>query len=222
MLPECLLIDLDDTVYSPSSGVWDAISLRIEAYMRDRLGIRDQDIPALRADLHKRYGTTLRGLALTRSIDATDYLAYVHDIPLADFLEPDLCLREALNSLPQSKWIFTNADRAHAERTLALIGLEDCFLDIIDIRSIWPFCKPMPEAFEKAVELCGFPASECLFIDDTPANLFAAQEFGLRGLLISAQKQIPGLSSISSLVDLPAWLSDLETQLTHSQDRNNL
>ena len=32
-------LDLDDTLYPPSSGVWDAIGERIQIFMMDRLGL---------------------------------------------------------------------------------------------------------------------------------------------------------------------------------------
>ena len=39
--------------------------------------------------------------------------------------------------------------------------------------------KPERRMFEIAVEVAGLPASECVFIDDAPENVRAAQRFGL-------------------------------------------
>ncbi|RPJ49158.1 MAG: pyrimidine 5'-nucleotidase, partial [Chloroflexi bacterium] len=57
-----LLIDLDETVYPSSCGVWDAISDRMEQWMHERLGLPWEEIPTLRKELYHSYGTTLRGL----------------------------------------------------------------------------------------------------------------------------------------------------------------
>ncbi len=66
-------------------------------------------------------GTTMRGLQIHHQIDTDDYLAYVHDLPLHDYLYPNPQLRSLLTSLPQRRWIFTNADADYI-----LIGRRTC------------------------------------------------------------------------------------------------
>ena len=78
-----LLIDLDETVYPSSSGVWDAISVRMEQYMHERLNLPLRGNPrACAKHLYQTYGTTLRGLQITRHVDERDFLDFVHDVPL--------------------------------------------------------------------------------------------------------------------------------------------
>lgn len=200
-----LLIDLDDTVYPPSSGMWAAIAARIDSYMHERLGIPRDTIPALREELHTRYGTTLRGLAATRAVDELDYLSFVHDLPVTDYLTPDPAVRRALQALSQSKWIFTNADTAHARRVLSALALDDLFQGTVDIRTIHPYCKPMPEAYRTALNHIGVPPNECIFVDDSPRNLAAARDLGLGVILVSptpnASNGIPCIPSLASLPD---------------------
>lgn len=43
--------------------------------------------------------------------------------------------------------------------------------------------KPEPEIFHHALELIGLPAHECVFVDDIEANVAAARELGMRGVL---------------------------------------
>ncbi|MGH9678127.1 MAG: HAD family hydrolase [Candidatus Acidiferrum sp.] len=43
--------------------------------------------------------------------------------------------------------------------------------------------KPRRRIYEAAIRLAGRPASECLFIDDMPANVEGARVCGLRGLV---------------------------------------
>src|SRR5512142_707586 len=113
-----LFFDLDDTLYPPNNGVWGAIASRIESFMRDRVGIPPEEIPALRQTLFRTYGTTLRGLSITRHVDVHEYLAFVHDIPLKEYLVPDPRIRSIIQRYPQRKLIFTNADRNHAHHVL--------------------------------------------------------------------------------------------------------
>lgn len=171
--------DLDDTLYPATSGVWDAIGDRINQFMHERAGIPKDQVHDLRETLYRTYGTTLRGLKITRGIDELDYLAYVHDIPLHEYIAPDERVPELLRAIPLRKVIFTNADQAHARRVLSFLGLTDCFEQIIDILAISPYCKPMPEAFQHALALAGAPrAAEAILIDDAAHNLRAAKAEG--------------------------------------------
>ena len=43
------------------------------------------------------------------------------------YLKPDMQLREILLSVQLSRFVFTNADQAHAERCLQRMGIADCF-----------------------------------------------------------------------------------------------
>jgi epoxide hydrolase-like predicted phosphatase len=43
--------------------------------------------------------------------------------------------------------------------------------------------KPEPRIFELAIELIGLPAEDCVFIDDIPENIAAAEAVGLTGVL---------------------------------------
>ncbi len=201
-----LLIDLDETVYPSSSGVWDAISERMEQYMHARLGIDWAEIPGMRRSLYMQYGTTLRGLELTYHVDQLEYLEYVHAVPLDRLIDPDPDLRAALLRIPARKLIFTNADRNHARRVIERLGLEGCFDGVIDILDIAPYCKPMPESFEIALRMAGgIAASDCVFIDDSPRNLSAARELGF----ITIQVGNPKLNLLHPAADAHACITRL-------------
>jgi pyrimidine 5'-nucleotidase len=188
-----LLVDLDETVYPPSSGVWDAISRRMEQYMHERMQFSQAEIPHIRTQLYQQYGTTLRGLQVTYQVDEREFIEFVHDIPVDDLLQPDPLLRQVLMQYPQRKYIFTNADRKHASRVIQRLGLADCFDGIIDIYDIAPFCKPMPEAYQAAIRLSGETHPErCVFIDDSPRNLAGAMAQGIYTIQVGKPK--PGFT----------------------------
>jgi len=180
----------------------------MDLYLEVRLGFQKETIPALRHDLFTKYGTTLRGLQAVYNVDENDFLAYVHDLPIPSFLNPNPTLAAALRSLPHPKYIFTNSDIHHAKRVMATLGIMDCFLGVIDILAISPYCKPMPEAFTIALAQSGQPdPSSCLFVDDTIANLDSAKQLGFQtlhvhdnGLPSNGHKHIPLLEFLPDAI----------------------
>lgn len=203
-----IFFDLDETLYPASSGVWPLIKERMNLYMHDQLGIDWEDIPTLRENLFRKYGTTLRGLQANYSVNSEEYLAFVHDISMQDHLKPDEPLRQMLETLPQRKFIFTNADASHAKRVLAALGIESCFDGIVDIKAIDPYCKPMKEAFKKALELAGESVPQnCILVDDLAVNTRAAREYGLFSILFGQHGDHPDAdATMSQLLDLPGML----------------
>ncbi|XP_048434454.1 uncharacterized protein C24B11.05 isoform X2 [Pyrus x bretschneideri] len=136
---DCLLFDLDDTLYPLSSGLNLACRKNIEEFMLQQLQIEEGEVPGMCLDLYREYGTTMAGLkALGYEFDNDEFHAYVHGRLPYDLLTHDLVLRNLLLSMPQRKIIFTNADRAHAAQVLNRLGLEDCFEGIICFETLNP------------------------------------------------------------------------------------
>jgi putative hydrolase of the HAD superfamily len=207
-----IFFDLDETLYPASSGVWPLIKERMNLYMHDQLGIEWDDIPTLREKLFREYGTTLRGLQANFSVNSEEYLAFVHDISMQDHLQADEPLRQMLEVLPQRKFIFTNADASHAKRVLVALGIEACFDSIVDIKAIDPYCKPMKEAFKKALELAGETVPQnCILVDDLAVNTRAAREYGLFSILFGQQGDHPDSdATMNQLLDLPGLLKRIK------------
>ncbi len=208
---ETVFIDLDDTIYPTSAGLWNVIRDRIRDYMQEHLQISPDDIPRLQQEYLERYGTTLNGLQRHHQVDVDNYLAYVHDVPLQRYLRPDPAVRAMLLSLPQPHWIFTNADEAHAQRVLAALDLSDCFQGIIDLRSNGFISKPNPQAYRQALALAGGCEPEaCLLVEDSPRNLRPAREMGFTTVLVSAQAAMPEADyTIGQLAELKQALPAL-------------
>ena len=143
--------DLDETLYPSSSGLWIAIRERINTFMHERLGFPPEQIGVLREQLFREYGTTLRGLQANYAVDVDEYLAFVHNVPLEAHLQPDPDLRGVIEALPGHKYIFTNADCAHAARVTKALHLDGLWDGCIDVHVIAPYCKPMPESFTLAL-----------------------------------------------------------------------
>jgi 2-haloacid dehalogenase len=65
--------------------------------------------------------------------------------------------------------------------TFALVRHEFEFLNLFDeiiISGIVKLIKPEPEIFELCLQKIGRPANQCLFIDDSEANIIAARKLG--------------------------------------------
>ena len=183
-----LFFDLDGTLYPQESGVWDAVGLRINDFIREHTGKTPAEIPAIRDTYYRQYGTTLAGLQANYSIDPYAYLDYIHDIDITKYITPDPILREMLMSLPQPKWIFTNANSSHASRVLQALGIEALFSGIIDIIALDFKNKPTPQAYHQAMAFAGETlASRCALIEDTPHNLDPAKQMGFLTGLVSAE-----------------------------------
>jgi pyrimidine 5'-nucleotidase len=208
MYYKCLFFDLDDTLYPAKSGLWDAIRDRMNTYMQKYIDLPISEIIQLRQNYLEKYGTTLRGLQAHYDIDADDYLAFVHDLPLEQYIYPDPDLGKILLSLPQHRWIFTNSDINHAHRVLKILGITDCFQGIIDIRAIDFACKPDKIAYQRALSIASNedPVYSVIF-DDSVRNLIPAREMGFYTVLVGNNKHdtsvdcvVPSLHELHNLL----------------------
>lgn len=206
-----LFFDLDSTLYPESNGMWVIIRQRIDLYMRDRLGLSPDEIPALRHDYFTGYGTTLRGLQAHYGIDPQDYLNFVHDLPLDDYLQPEPQLRQLLLSIPHQRWILTNSDLDHVNRVLNKMEIQDCFDGIVDVWALDPYCKPQREAYQRALELAHAPDPQgCAFLDDSIRNLAPAHEAGFFTILVGGEGSDPAVDrAIADIYDLRASVPEL-------------
>ncbi|MGB8213045.1 MAG: pyrimidine 5'-nucleotidase [Anaerolineales bacterium] len=195
--------DLDDTLYPPATGLWEAIAGRITQYLVERMKFPPEQVQSIREKYFREYGTTLRGLQANHAVDMEDYLAFVHDVPLNHYLRPNPDLCAAISGIPEKKFIFTNADTNHAKRVMEIVGLQRLFDGIIDVHAMAPFCKPMPGAFELALKAAGSPDPHgCVLLDDQPRITRAAGSLGFYTILVG--KAIPGDDADAALVHLAA------------------
>ncbi|VAH27629.1 unnamed protein product [Triticum turgidum subsp. durum] len=143
---DCLLFDMDDTLYPLSLGInlacrkniqefvcsYTCSIYQIADYMLNKLQIEESQVPKMCLDLYREYGTTMAGLKLIGyDFDYDEFHASVHGKLPYEKLKPDPVLRSLLLSMPQRKIIFTNSDEAHAATVLEKMGLEGCFEGII-------------------------------------------------------------------------------------------
>lgn len=180
----CALFDLDNTLYPQSCGLMQEIGRRINLYMVERLGVAREEVGRRREALLRSHGTTLNGLRRVCDVDPDEYLDFVHDIPIEDYLEPSPELEEMLRELPLRRVIFTNADAAHARRVLARLGVLGCFETIIDIHFLNFVNKPYRRAYQRAIEFVSVRPEECVLLEDSAANIQPALEMGMTTVMV--------------------------------------
>ncbi len=180
-----LLFDLDETLYPRHAGLMQDIGGRILRYLIERLGYSPEQAQAVKVDYFTRYGTTLRGFVVERpDVDPEDYLHFVHDTDLTQYIGPNPALSDMLRALPQRKVIFTNANLEHAHNVLTILGCADQFERIIDVRAVNFVSKPDPRAYECILDLIGARGEDCVLIEDNARNLRPAKALGMTTILV--------------------------------------
>ncbi|KAF6167286.1 hypothetical protein GIB67_043147 [Kingdonia uniflora] len=195
---DCLLFDLDDTLYTSKTGLAAACKKNIEDFLVEECGFIKDKASSLRVELFQKYGSTLAGLrALGYDISADDYHRFVHGRLPYDAIKPDPQLRNLLRSIKQRKLIFTNSDRVHAIKVLERLGLRDCFDQIICFETINPnlskpcrpdefpvVLKPSMDAITIAIDVADVDPRCTLFLDDNIRNIAAGKAAGLHTVLV--------------------------------------
>jgi putative hydrolase of the HAD superfamily len=179
-----ILFDLDETLYPPHAGIMGQIRDLILEYICTRLDLSAEEADALRQHYLQAHGTTMRGLQVNHQIDPDDYLHYVHDIPLHEYLQANVELDAVLAALPQEKVVFTNASREHAERVLDLLGVRRHFARIVDVRDMEYESKPQPVAYRRICDLLAVRPDDCLIVEDNVRNLQPAKALGMTTVLV--------------------------------------
>ncbi len=186
-----LLFDLDETLYTDTSGLFQEVGARIEAWLARTLHLSPEEARALRRRHFQTYGSTMMGLLHEHpGVDIEDYLEAVHRVPVEQYLVPTPELDAMLNRLPLTKVIFTNSTVAWTERVLQALGVRHHFARIIDVHAVAFHGKPAPVAFRRALALLGASGPECIFVDDQARNLRVAATFGIHTILVRAGAQV--------------------------------
>jgi putative hydrolase of the HAD superfamily len=184
-----LIFDLDETLYPRQAGLMQEIGVRINRYLIENLHLPQDQANELRQRYYHQHGTALRGLVVERpEVDPEDYLHFVHDIRLTDYLRPDPELAQMLRSIPLAKVIFTNATVEHARSVLSILGIADQFADIIDVRRVEYVSKPNAEAYARLLNILQARGDECILIEDSARNLLPGKALGMTTILVDSDE----------------------------------
>lgn len=210
---EAWVFDLDNTLYPAECTLFAEVGRRMTDFVADLLALDHDRAGALRTQLFRTHGTTLRGLMIEHGIEPDAFLAYVHDVDVS-VLTPNPPLAEALRALPGRKFVFTNASLAYARRVIARLGLEGRFEGTFDVAAADYVPKPAPETYRRMLARFDIDPNTAVMVEDIAKNLAPAAALGLTTVWVPsanawAREDAAGGHIHHVVEDLTAWLTAL-------------
>ena len=182
------LFDLDNTIYSPNTKIFDEIDNRMKKYISKLLKISESEAFKIQKLYYKEFGTTLSGLIKNHNVNADEFLDYVHKVDLKNLTESK-DLKKSISQLGGKKIIYTNGDLKHAENVLNKLNILDLFDDIFDIKKSGLIPKPNKESLESLINFYNLNPRETVYFEDIEINLKNAYDFGITTFLIDHNKR---------------------------------
>ena len=142
------VFDLDNTLYSGKTRVFEQVDKKMSEYISKKLKIGVEEAKKIQKNYFYKYNTTLNGMIKNYGIDASEFLNFVHDIDLS-FLKNDKALELELSKIKDKKIIFTNGPKTHAKNVTKKIGIDKLFDGIFDIVDSDFVPKPDIKAYKK-------------------------------------------------------------------------
>ncbi|MDC0232244.1 pyrimidine 5'-nucleotidase [Pelagibacteraceae bacterium] len=180
---KCWIFDLDNTLYSGDTKVFDQVDKKMSKYISNKLNVSIEEAKKIQKNYFYEYNTTLNGMIKNHKIDPDEFLEFVHDIDI-DFLQKDPDLAKEIEKLEGKKIIFTNGSRKHALNITKRIGIDQYFDDIFDIVNANFIPKPAMEPYKKLVEKHKIDPKLCVLVEDIARNLKPAYEMGMKTIWI--------------------------------------
>ena len=180
---KCWIFDLDNTLYSGKTKVFEQVDKRMSKYISNKLNISVEEAKKMQKNYFHKYNTTLNGMIKNHKIDPNEFLEFVHDINI-DFLQKDPALAKEIEKLNGKKIIFTNGSRKHAINVTKQIGIDQLFDDIFDIVDAEFIPKPSLEPYKKLVKKHKIDPKLCVLVEDIARNLKPAYEMGMKTVWI--------------------------------------
>ena len=177
------IFDLDNTLYSGKTKVFEQVDKRMSKYISDKLNVSLEKAKKIQKNYFHKYNTTLNGMIKNHKIDPDEFLEFVHDINI-DFLQKDPALGKEIEKLDGKKIIFTNGSRKHAINVSKQIGIDQLFDDIFDIVDAEFIPKPLLEPYKKLVKKHKIDQKLCVLVEDIARNLKPAYEMGMKTVWI--------------------------------------
>jgi len=194
------LFDLDNTLYSGDTKVFDQVDKKMSLFISDKLNVTVEEAKKIQKNYFQEYNTTLNGMIKNHKIDAQEFLEFVHDVDLG-FLKKNPELQNELANLQGQKFIFTNGSKAHAANVTKRIGIQNIFSGVFDIVDADFFPKPSIVPYKKIIEKYGIDPQYCIFIEDIARNLKPANELGMKTAWIKNDEPWAAEFSGESFID---------------------
>ncbi|KAL5133553.1 hypothetical protein HKD37_03G006855 [Glycine soja] len=230
---DCLLFDLDDTLYPLNSGLANAIDKNIKDYMVEKLGAEPSKTGELVNLLYSNYGTTIAGLRIFTNSDKVHTIKALERLALEDCFEGIICF-ETLNPIQKST-VFYYEDDIKFEGSKSISptpknGVESSeIFDIIEHfaqpvpSAVLPetpiICKPSGHAIKLALKMANLNPQRTLFFEDSVRNIQSGKRLGLHTVLVGRSYRVKGadyaMESIHNLKEAvpELWDADIKAQV---------
>ena len=214
------IFDLDNTLYSADSGIFQQVHKLMGQFIVERLNVNINEAKNIQRKYYKKHGTTLRGLMDDHGIDPDSFLEEVHKLDYS-IVNPNLKLAKNLENLNGKKFIFTNANKKHADIILDKLQITNLFEGIFDIKMANYIPKPEIQTYEKLIETYNINPNKTIMFDDIAKNLVPASKIGFTTVWIDVGHENFSDDIASSkkyldhqTKDLSNWLSNINMRST--------
>ncbi len=200
---DCWIFDLDNTLYPPSTRLFDQIDQRMGEFIQNLLGCDPVEARRVQKLYFHDHGTTLSGLMHYHAIDPYEFLSFAHDIDMAPLAAAPR-LAERLAALPGRKLVFTNGDDAYARRVLDALDLAESFDSMWDIHAMNYRPKPELSAYTGMIEALAVTPETAVFVEDMAQNLAPAKALGMQTVWLDLATDWGDRAKDDAAIDLVA------------------
>ena len=179
------IFDLDNTLYSADSGIFQQVHRLMGEFISKNLNMDMPEAKKLQSKYYKQHGTTLRGLMDNHGIDPDHFLDEVHRLDYS-IVGSNKILNEELHKLQGRKIIYTNANKKHVIDVLDRINLTNFFDEIFDIKMANYIPKPELKPYKQIIDLFNIEPKSSAMFDDIAKNLVPAKNVGFTSVWIDA------------------------------------
>ena len=177
------IFDLDNTLYSADSGVFQQVHELMGKFVSSHLDIDIDEAKKIQKQYYKQHGTTLRGMMDNHGVEPDHFLSEVHRLDYS-IVGPNPQLNKELEKLNGRKIIYTNANMEHALNVLDRLELSNFFDEIYDIKMANYIPKPEIGPYEQIIEQFEINSQSSAMFDDIAKNLVPAKKVGFTSVWI--------------------------------------
>ncbi len=180
---ETWIFDLDNTLYSADSGIFQQVGDLMGKFVSNHLKIDIKEAKKIQTKYYKEHGTTLRGMMDNHNVSPDYFLEEVHKLDYS-IVEPNLKLNKELSKLKGNKIIYTNANLKHAKDVLSRLELSNMFDFIFDIKMAKYIPKPEITPYNQIIKEFNINPKRAIMFDDIAKNLVPAKNVGFTSVWI--------------------------------------
>jgi putative hydrolase of the HAD superfamily len=138
------------------------------SYIREHLGVDEDEATRIRQEYWQRYGATLLGLMRHHGTDPQHFLWHTHQFPdLKHMLVLERGLKAMLRRLPGRKIVFSNAPLRYSRGGTRTGRHQTCFDAVYSVERIRFQPKPAVGGFRFLLRSERIAAHRCIMVEDS-------------------------------------------------------